>query len=64
MQFRIGDRIRINFWVDRRESGFRCGTVKSCVVDCFGARCQKVQWDAGYESTIAISLFELVIEEA
>lgn len=61
-RFAVGERIRINFWVDRRESGWRYGTVISEPVNCYGAVAQKVQWDGpnGYESLIANSLFERV----
>ncbi len=58
MSFNIGDRIRINWWTDRRESGFQYGTVKGKPVDCFGIITQVIQWDAGYESLAVVSMFE------
>lgn len=59
-RFAVGERIRINFWVDRRESGWQYGTVTGEPVNCYGTIAQKVQWDGpnGYESLMANSLFE------
>lgn len=59
-RFSVGERIRINFWVDRRESCWRYGTVTGEPVNYYGTIAQKVQWDAGYESIMANSLFERV----
>lgn len=56
--FQIGDRVRVNYWVDRRESGWRCGVVIGIQVDCYGIVAQSVRWDAGYESLIAVTLLE------
>ena len=59
--FAIGQKIRVNFWVDRRESGWRHGTVLGNPVDCYGVFAQRVMWeDGGYESLMANSLFEEV----
>lgn len=63
--FVVGERIRINFWVDRRESGWKYGTVTGEPVNCYGVIAQKVRWDGpnSYESIMATSLFESVQEE-
>jgi hypothetical protein len=61
MSFPIGQRIRVNYWVDRRESGWHYGTVLSESINCFGVFAQKVRWENdadGYESICANALFE------
>lgn len=63
--FVVGERIRINFWVDRRESGWKYGTVTGEPMNCYGVIAQKVRWDGpnSYESIMATSLFESVQAE-
>jgi hypothetical protein len=58
----VGQRVRRNFWVDRRESGWHYGVVTSEPVLCFGVRAYYVQWDcAGMgESLAAANLLEVV----
>jgi len=61
--FKIGDRVGRNWWVDRRDSGWHHGTIKSEAVFCFGIVAYRVYWDSGYESLAADGNLELITDE-
>jgi hypothetical protein len=62
IEIAVGQRVRRNFWADRRESGWHYGTVTSEPVMCYGIRAYYVQWDCTGmgESLSAADLLEVI----
>jgi len=54
----VGDRVRWNFWTDKRESGWRYGTIKSGPILCSGVLVYEVRHEAGYATLMAACLLE------